>query len=100
MVDGRNFHSQRRNSLLPRRTILSPSCSPRAGAPDVVECSYVQSSITDAAFFSSKVRLGPSGAEEIYGLGALNAYEQAALDAMMPELKEQIQKGIDFVHQA
>lgn len=70
------------------------------GAPDVVECSYVESTITDAPYFSSKVKLGPNGLEEIYGLGALNAYEQAALDAMMPELKEQIQKGIDFVKQS
>lgn len=70
------------------------------GAPDVVECSYVESTITDAPYFSSKVKIGPNGCEEVYGLGALNAYEQAALDAMMPELKEQIQKGIDFVHQS
>mmetsp|Transcript_40301 Transcript_40301/g.114085 ORF Transcript_40301/g.114085 Transcript_40301/m.114085 type:complete len:342 (-) Transcript_40301:225-1250(-) len=70
------------------------------GASDVVECSFVESTITDAPFFSSKVKLGSKGLEEIYGIGQLNAYEQECLDAMMPELKSQIQKGIDFVKQS
>eukprot|EP00355_Strombidium_rassoulzadegani_P002074 CAMPEP_0168608036 /NCGR_PEP_ID=MMETSP0449_2-20121227/402_1 /TAXON_ID=1082188 /ORGANISM="Strombidium rassoulzadegani, Strain ras09" /LENGTH=340 /DNA_ID=CAMNT_0008647973 /DNA_START=74 /DNA_END=1096 /DNA_ORIENTATION=- len=70
------------------------------GASDVVECSYVESTITDAAYFSTKVKLGASGVEEIYGVGSLTAYEQEGLDAMMGELKAQIQKGIDFVHQS
>ena len=60
----------------------------------------MESTITEAPFFSTKVKLGPKGLEEVYGLGQLNAYEQECLDAMMPELKQQIQKGIDFVKQA
>merc|ERR1719198_2923800 len=35
------------------------------GAPDVVECSYVESTITEAPYFSSKVKLGPNGLEEV-----------------------------------
>mmetsp|Transcript_47696 Transcript_47696/g.152890 ORF Transcript_47696/g.152890 Transcript_47696/m.152890 type:complete len:426 (+) Transcript_47696:324-1601(+) len=67
------------------------------GAPDVVECSYVQSTVTSSVFFSSKVRIGPSGAEEIMGLGSLSAYEQAGLDAMLPQLAGEIEKGVEFV---
>lgn len=77
------------------------SCfAPAVGAQDVVECSYVESSVTDAPYFSSKVKIGPNGLEEVYGLGQLSAYEQEGLNAMMAELKEQIQKGVDFVKQS
>uniref|UniRef100_A0A061RAG2 Malate dehydrogenase n=1 Tax=Tetraselmis sp. GSL018 TaxID=582737 RepID=A0A061RAG2_9CHLO len=70
------------------------------GVSDVVECSFVESTVTEAPFFASRVKIGPSGVEEVYGLGKLSAYEEEALKAMMPELNAQIQKGIDFVHQA
>lgn len=36
----------------------------------------------------------------MHGLGELNDYEKAGLKAMMPELIEQIQKGVDFVKKA
>ena len=32
------------------------------GEPNVVECSYVESTVTELPFFSSKVKLGPKGA--------------------------------------
>ena len=67
------------------------------GDPDVVECSYVASSVTDLPFFSSKVKLGRNGVEEIYGLGQLNDYESEGLKAMMPELRASIEKGVNFV---
>jgi malate dehydrogenase len=67
------------------------------GAPDVVECTYVESSVTEVPFFSSKVKLGPDGVSEIYGLGDLSAYEQDGLKAMMPELTASIEKGVNFV---
>lgn len=35
------------------------------GDPDVVECTYVASTITDAPFFSSKVKLGKNGELEM-----------------------------------
>lgn len=66
------------------------------GDEDVIECSYVASSVTDLPFFSSKVKLGRNGVEEVYGLGELNEYEQAGLKAMMPELKSSIEKGVEF----
>ena len=69
------------------------------GEPGVVECTYVESTVTAAPFFASKVRLGPGGVDEVLGLGALTPYEQAGLDALLPELHESIQKGVDFVKQ-
>ncbi|KAK6154293.1 hypothetical protein DH2020_008541 [Rehmannia glutinosa] len=68
------------------------------GVPDVVECSYVQSTVTELPFFASKVRLGKNGVEEVLGLGPLSDYEQQGLEALKPELKSSIEKGIAFVH--
>ena len=34
-----------------------------AGTPNVVECAYVDSHLTDLPFFASQLRLGPSGVE-------------------------------------
>ncbi|CAK9208856.1 unnamed protein product [Sphagnum jensenii] len=67
------------------------------GQKNVIECSYVESTITDIPFFSSKVRLGPKGIAEVLGLGKLTAYEKKALDAMAKELKASIRNGIEFV---
>lgn len=47
-------------------------------------------------FFSTRVQLGPEGVAKINGLGPMNDFEKAALDAMLPELKSQIEKGIAF----
>lgn len=68
------------------------------GESNVVEPSFVQSDVTELPFFASRVRLGPSGAEEVYPLGDLNDYEKEGLKAAIPELRSSIQKGIDFVH--
>ncbi|KAH0707145.1 hypothetical protein KY289_012221 [Solanum tuberosum] len=68
------------------------------GVPDVVECSFVQSTVTDLPFFASKVRLGKNGVEEVLGLGALSDYEKEGLEALKPELKSSIEKGIKFAH--
>lgn len=68
------------------------------GVPDVVECTFVQSTVTELPFFASKVRLGKNGVEEVLGLGALNDFEQQGLEALKSELKSSIEKGISFVH--
>ncbi|KAL6543284.1 hypothetical protein OROHE_010804 [Orobanche hederae] len=68
------------------------------GVPDVVECSFVQSTVTELPFFASKVRLGKNGVEEVLGLGPLSDYEQQGLEALKPELKSSIEKGVAFVH--
>ena len=71
------------------------------GDPDVVECTYVASSVVDGVpFFSSKVKLGRQGAEEVYGLGQLNDYESEGLRAMKPELLASIEKGKKFAKES
>ncbi|KAL2472709.1 Malate dehydrogenase 2 [Forsythia ovata] len=70
------------------------------GVPDVVECSFVQSTVTELPFFASKVRLGKNGVEEVLGLGLLSDYEQQGLEALKPELKSSIEKGIKFANQS
>jgi malate dehydrogenase len=64
------------------------------GVPDIVECSYVQSTITELPFFASKVRLGKNGVEEVLGLGELSAFEKEGLESLKGELKSSIDKGI------
>ena len=41
----------------------------------------------------------PAGVSEIHGFGKLSAYEQGWFDKMLPELKTQIAKGIEFANQ-
>ncbi|XP_059661453.1 malate dehydrogenase, mitochondrial [Cornus florida] len=70
------------------------------GVPEVVECSFVQSSVTELPFFASKVRLGKNGVEEVLGLGPLSDYEKQGLENLKPELKASIEKGIKFANQS
>jgi len=67
------------------------------GERGLVECSYVQSKLTDSPFFSSPVRLGKYGIEEILPLPKLNSYEKTLFDDMIPQLKAECQQGIDFI---
>ncbi|XP_031284173.1 malate dehydrogenase, mitochondrial [Pistacia vera] len=68
------------------------------GVPDVVECSFVQSTVTELPFFASKVRLGKNGVEEVLGLGPLSDFEKEGLEKLKPELKSSIEKGIKFAN--
>lgn len=68
------------------------------GEKNIVECCYTENSVTDAAFFATPTTLGPNGAEEAHGFGTLSAFEQANFDSMLPDLKAQIKKGIDFAN--
>jgi malate dehydrogenase len=66
------------------------------GEKDVIECTFVENSLTAAPFFSTPVRLGPNGIEEILPFGPLSAFEQQGLDAMIPDLVAQAAKGVKF----
>ncbi|XP_068637956.1 malate dehydrogenase, chloroplastic-like [Aristolochia californica] len=68
------------------------------GDADVYECSYVQSDLTEIPFFASRVKLGRKGVEAIISadLQGLTEYESKALEAMKPELKASIEKGVAF----
>jgi len=68
------------------------------GADDVVQCAFVESTLTDAPYFASPCKFGPSGVEEVLPYGTISDYEQSWFDKMIPDLKTQIQKGVDFVN--
>ncbi|XP_058189650.1 malate dehydrogenase, glyoxysomal isoform X2 [Rhododendron vialii] len=67
------------------------------GDAGIVEYSFVASQVTELPFFASKVRLGRTGAEEIYQLGPLNEYERVGLEKAKKELEGSIQKGVSFI---
>ncbi|KAI9328560.1 lactate/malate dehydrogenase [Zopfochytrium polystomum] len=67
----------------------------------VKECTFVKSSVVDGLdYFSTVVELGPEGVAKIHPVPTLNEYEQKLLAAAIPELKANIQKGVDFVAKA
>jgi len=66
------------------------------GKKGVTECTFVESTITDAKFFSSPVTLGKDGVDTIHGYGKVNAYEQKLIDAMLPDLISQADKGFEW----
>eukprot|EP00249_Psilotum_nudum_P013744 c24484_g1_i1 orf=151-1392(+) len=70
------------------------------GDTDVFECTYIQSDLTELPFFASRVKLGKQGVEAVIEaeLQGLTEYEQAALEALKPELKASIDKGVAFAN--
>jgi len=68
-----------------------------AGGKGVTECTFVESTITEAPFFSSPVTLGKDGVETIHGYGTVNDYEKKLIADMMPDLVSQAKKGVDWV---
>ncbi|PAV15801.1 NAD-malate dehydrogenase [Pyrrhoderma noxium] len=48
-------------------------------------------------YFSSRVELGANGVEKILPLGAVTPYEKELLNAAVPELKTNIEKGVTFI---
>ncbi|OEL13952.1 Malate dehydrogenase, chloroplastic [Dichanthelium oligosanthes] len=72
------------------------------GDDDVYECAYVQSQVVpELPFFASRVKLGREGIEEVVGseLRGLSEYEARALEALKPQLKASIDKGVAYVQQ-
>lgn len=67
------------------------------GEEGIEQCAYVESQLTEAPYFASPCRFGKHGVEEVLPYGELTAYEQGWLEKMLPDLKKQIQKGVDFV---
>lgn len=70
------------------------------GDSDVYECSYVESNLTELPFFASRVKIGKEGVQALIpsDLQGLTEYEQKALEALKPELKSSIEKGIAFAN--
>lgn len=67
-----------------------------SGEGNVYECAFVDSTVTELPYFATKVRLGPSGIEEVLGIGELSASEKSGLEKLKPELKKSIDTGISF----
>jgi len=63
---------------------------------DITMCSYVESTVTDAPFFSSPCKFGAGGVDEVMPFGELSSYEQGWFDKMLPDLQKQIAKGKEF----
>lgn len=68
------------------------------GDTDVYECAFVQSELTELPYFASRIKLGKKGVEAVIqsDLQGLTEYEQKALEALKPELKASIEKGVAF----
>jgi malate dehydrogenase len=66
-----------------------------AGVP-TTECAYVASSVCELPYFSSKVTFGVNGVETVHGIGALNEYETRRLEEASAQLKQEIEKGLEF----
>merc|ERR1711874_245410 len=67
-----------------------------SGEAGVTECTFVESTITEAKFFASPVTLGKDGVETIHGYGDVNEYEKKLIADMMPDLIAQAEKGIKW----
>lgn len=63
-----------------------------------VEYAYVEGQGEYARFFAQPVVLGLNGVEELLPIGELSAYETAAIEAMIPTLKADIELGEKFVN--
>jgi len=66
-----------------------------AGEP-TIECAYLMSNVTDLPYFTSKVRFGKKGVEEVFPVGKLNDYEQKRLDEAKAQLKTEIESGLKY----
>lgn len=67
------------------------------GKEGVVECAFIKSSETEAAYFSTPLLLGKNGVAKNLGLGKLSQYESELVKTALPELKNNIKKGEEFV---
>merc|ERR1712151_1092219 len=75
--------------------LASSILSGLAGEPKV-ECAYVMSDVTDLPYFTSKVKFGKKGVEQVLPVGKLNAYEQKRLDEAKAALKTEIETGLNY----
>lgn len=65
---------------------------------EAVECVYVEGDGKYSRFFAQPVRFGRNGVEELLPIGELSAYEQAAIEEMIPTLKADIELGEKFIN--
>jgi len=75
---------------------MAESCMKGLSGAGAVECAYVASTVTELPFFASKVTLGPEGISEVHDIGKLSDFEAEGVKKLIPELKKQITKGLEF----
>jgi malate dehydrogenase len=66
----------------------------------VTEYAYVEGKGEHARFFAQPITLGKNGVESLLDIGVLSAYEQKAMNDMLPTLKADITLGEEFVNKA
>jgi len=62
-----------------------------------VECAYVKVDGREVEYFAGPVVIGKEGVEQVHSIPPLNAKEQAQLKEVYQTLKDNIQKGVEFV---
>lgn len=67
------------------------------GDSGVVECAYVMNDVVGTKYFATPLLLGRNGIEKNLGIGKLTDYEQELVDKAIPELKDNVAKGEQFV---
>jgi malate dehydrogenase len=67
------------------------------GEQGITECTYVESTVSPARFFSTPVTLGKNGIETIHPVPSMNAFEQQKFNEMIGDLQSQIKKGEEYV---
>jgi malate dehydrogenase len=69
------------------------------GTTGIILPAYVESKVGKTMgleFFSTNVELGKDGVLDVKGMGKVNAFEEGLLKEAVPELKKNIEKGIEF----
>merc|ERR1712115_639670 len=75
--------------------LASSILSGLAGEPKV-ECAYVMSDVTELPYFTSKVKFGKKGVEQVLPVGKLNSYEEKRLAEAKAQLKTEIETGLNY----
>merc|ERR1712107_239289 len=75
--------------------LASSVLSGLAGEPKV-ECAYVISDVTELPYFTSKVKFGRKGVEQVLPIGKLNSYEENRLNEAKAQLKTEIETGLNY----
>merc|ERR1711972_241754 len=66
-----------------------------AGESGVVECTFVESTVSEAPFFATPCTLGKGGVETVHDYGTISDYEKKLIADMMPDLVAQAEKGMN-----
>lgn len=67
------------------------------GQSNVIECAYVMSDVAGTKYFATPLILGKNGIEKNLGIGKLSNYEQELVNKAIPEIKDNVAKGEQFV---